>query len=122
MKRILVPVVLISLVVAALYFFDDCGSKNKPSAPAPVAIPGSDSICYSRHVAPLLNARCAPCHVGQTTAGVRIDSYDLAIARIDRIIARTEAGTMPQGGPDLSSAQVDTLKAWRQNGEKQCTF
>jgi len=111
----------ILLAVTILLFLNACADKNKnASNKGPVSMIAADSICYSRHVVPILNSRCAPCHVGQTTAGVRLDSYDLAKKNIDPIIMETAAGTMPRGGPSLSTSQVDTLKAWRQNGEKAC--
>ncbi len=120
MKKIIV--LLVCLGLFALIFFHDCAgaSRSASANSGPSGNIAVDSICYRRHIAPLLNSRCAPCHVGQSTAGVRIDSHDAAKARINDIIAQTETGAMPQGGPALSHAQIDTLKAWKQNGEKAC--
>ena len=113
---VLVPITL--LAVAGLYMLDDCSSKSSPTAPDAGLIPWADSICYSRNIEPLLTAHCSICHPSQN--GVDFSGYDNAKSHIDRIIFRTSAGTMPKSGPLLTAAQIDTLKAWKQNGEKQC--
>lgn len=98
-----------------------CGKKdNIPTDHSMPVNPGivADSICYSRHIEPMITLHCARCH--PRINGVDFNGYDSAWAYIDRMIIRTVAGTMPASGPKLTAEQIDTLKAWRTNGGKKC--
>jgi hypothetical protein len=98
-----------------------CGKKNDIPLFG-ILSPSSDinveSICYSRDIAPMIMVHCAPCH--PSINGVDLSGYANAKSHLDRMIIRTEAGTMPGSGPKLTVSQIDTLKAWRINNEKQC--
>jgi len=98
-----------------------CGKKNDiPIFNAALSSPDiiGDSICYSRDIEPMIMVHCAPCH--PSINNVDFSGYANAKSHIDRMIIRTEAGTMPASGPLLTLFQMDTLKAWRNNNEKQC--
>ena len=98
-----------------------CGKKKEsaPTAPPSTAIV-ADSICFSRHIEPLL-AICATCHnIIRAPLTTTLIGYDNIKTNIDAIIAATQAGRMPKNGPRFSQGAVDTLSAWRTNGEKNC--
>ncbi len=100
-----------------------CG-KKLPIAPLSQQtlsnIANPDSICFERHIDPLIIRYCGQCHVQINSGNASFNGYDNIKSHIDRIIIRTEEGTMPASGPKLTTEQIDTLKAWRSNGEKRC--
>jgi hypothetical protein len=111
------PLLLLASLIAVLVA---CGKKNdipilKTSSLFSILV---DSVCYSRDIEPMVAVHCAPCH--PSVNGVDLSGYANAKSHIDRMIIRTEAGTMPASGPLLTPSQIDTLKAWRANNEKQC--
>jgi hypothetical protein len=112
------PLVL-ALSALCILLAGTCGKKNNihvvDALPEGIIV---DSICYSRNIEPLITAHCAACH--PSINGIDLSGYANAKSHIDRMIIRTTAGTMPAAGPKLTPEQIDTLKAWRTNGEKQC--
>lgn len=81
---------------------------------------------YVDDVKAILDAKCIRCHGEERKSGAptsfRLDIYETegdvlgAGDKADRIVARTEAGTMPLGGPPLEEAEVETLQAWLDQG------
>jgi hypothetical protein len=118
MKRLTINP-LSTLLLALL--FAGCGAKREN--PAPLTITTIDtSITYTSAIAPMLFANCGACHIANTQSRPSFANYFDVIAKIDRIIVRAQAGTMPPAGSGystLSSSQVDTLKIWRASGERQ---
>jgi cytochrome c553 len=88
--------------------------------------PATSGIGYDPEVKSILDEYCVACHVSPPNEGApeyfRLDRYatedDIAGAydQAARIVARTSAGTMPQGGPALSDEDVATLTAWYDDG------
>jgi Flp pilus assembly protein TadD len=86
-----------------------------------------ESITYTRDVAPLVFAHCAPCHrPGQPVPFTLLDYEDVR-ARVGNIVHVTQTRRMPPWLPDpgdppfvgerrLSSAEIDTLKRWADAG------
>lgn len=89
---------------------------------------------FAADVAPVLQSRCTPCHIGLRTSGVEMTTYTLlstsvgqqygiAIVQpgdadgspiIDKISNDNPAHgvRMPQGLPPLSAAQIQTIREW----------
>lgn len=106
-------------LLVLLFLLASCGAKKETPAPtAPATI--DTTITYTNAVAPMISSHCGICHIDIVSGGVSFDSYSNVVAHIDRMIARTSAGTMPPAGhAPLSASQVDTLRIWRASGEKQ---
>jgi mono/diheme cytochrome c family protein len=98
------------------------GKIQGSGTPAPV-VPIDTTITYAQHISRLMTAHCGDCHIGEDqSGGVSLAAYADVVAAIDRIIGRTEAGTMPPASSDyapLTKPQVDTLKIWKASGERQ---
>lgn len=68
-------------------------------------------IRYTTDIAPILNAHCTNCH--GSAGGVSLKNYNSAKNKADRILIRTENGTMPKSpNPLLSSEQIQLIKDW----------
>ena len=100
--------------------------------------PGDD-VSFSADVNPIFQASCSGsgCHIGQTTNGVNLSSYDSVINSIaasynkDAVIPSDAAGSplvdklgvspefgsrMPSGRAALSTLQIDTIRGWIDDG------
>jgi len=109
-----IKTVVVSLCIGCAII--SCGTKNEPlSSNSHI----DTTITYTANIAPLISAHCGSCHISITSGGVNFSTYDSVVAHIDRIIARTSAGTMPLTGTHLTTGQIDTLKTWQASGEKQ---
>jgi mono/diheme cytochrome c family protein len=111
--KYLLSITIAILIVAALL---TCARKRENPASLGY-IPADSIITYSQNIAPMLSAFCGACHIVNSFGGVNFATYDNVVARIDRIIARTQSGTMPPSGyKGLSPLQVDTLLMWKAGG------
>lgn len=65
-----------------------------------------------------IQSKCSPCHV---SGGTRTDYtvFNNAKNSIDNIISRTNSGSMPQGGPQLSQEEIDLFRQWKADGLKE---
>lgn len=108
---------LIGLVAAG------CAADPQDSQP-PGATPG---VVYYRDAKPILDAKCASCHVTGGIAPFALSSYEDVAAHADAVRGAVTAGTMPPWPPDedcrdylgnrsLSQAQIDTLVAFVDQG------
>lgn len=110
----------------------DEGEPVAPGSPAPVSFIGD--------VQPIFDARCIVCHGAEATAGmdlrapqshgnivgVQATSYPaLRVAPFDPgasvLYDKVSGGgmygeQMPQGGPPLSTAQIETIRRWIAEG------
>ena len=117
MSRILPA--LCSAVPAALLLLS-CDPKQEIGPDTSAKI--DTTITYALHIAPMLAAHCSACHISIVSGGADFSTYDNVKSLIERIIVRTEAGTMPPQGSGmalLTAAQVDTLKIWKASGVRQ---
>ena len=89
------------------------------------------------NVLAIFEQSCASCHIGSSTNGVRLDSYENVIESVgdqygakvvqagdadnsplvDKIEPNPQFGNrMPQGGPFLSQERIDQIRAWINQG------
>jgi len=91
-------------------------------------------IDFRRDVVPILSAHCFKCHQGRdASAGLRLDLKSELLGETNgealvkmgnskdsrlmhAVLGRTPGKTMPRNGPRLSAAQIDTLRAWIDQG------
>lgn len=108
------PALMIALVLAG------CGR----SAPPPTALP---TPTYTRDVAPILFAKCAPCHRAGELAPFPLLEYQDAARWSQSIAIETKARIMPPWLPSpnapeflgvrrLSDAEIDTIQRWHAAG------
>jgi len=102
-------------------------------------LPPQEDVSFSDDILPIFGASCSGsgCHVGETTNGVRLDSYEqvtgsvglqyggsivvpgdaAASPIVDKISANPEFGVrMPFGRAPLSALQIDLIKSWIDGG------
>ena len=87
----------------------------------------TDSVSFTKEVAPIIIAKCGKCHVSNDKGGYGIESYN-ALIKSDSIapqdpdasnfIAVIESGEMPKGGLKVGSSELKTLKNWIAQGAK----
>ncbi len=95
----------------------------------------NSGVSFVKHVAPILNAKCVKCHGDDPKAKLKLNSFDgmkkggqsgpllfrgmanrsLLMARLTAPMAKVR---MPQGGPPLSSIELQTLLLWINQGAK----
>jgi hypothetical protein len=80
--------------------------------------PPPAKITFVDNVLPLMQRRCAPCHMpGGTQAFSRnYGNYNQAKAQIDAIISSTSAGRMPPSNPRLTAEEIELLRQWKRDG------
>jgi len=101
--------------------------------------PPQEEISFNEDILPIIGASCSGsgCHVGETTNGVRLDSYEQVTSStglqygslivvpgdaaaspiVDKISANPEFGVrMPFGRAPLSARQIDLIKSWIDEG------
>lgn len=80
------------------------------------------TVTYALNIQPLLESKCAPCHLpakgGRKTP---FDTYEAAKSYLDPMINRvqlasTEKGFMPFKNEALSKEEIDLLKKWKEEG------
>jgi hypothetical protein len=78
---------------------------------------------FINDIQPLIASRCTPCHVaGGSQQNFTV--YTNAKSKITNILDRIQrsagsAGAMPQGGPALSTAEINLIKKWQTDGLKE---
>ncbi len=98
-----------------------------------------EDASFSADILPILTTSCAGggCHVGQTTSGVNLSSYDQTLNSVgvqynqpivnpgnaadsplfDKVSANPEQGQrMPFGRSPLSNADIELIRAWIDEG------
>lgn len=118
--------------LGALLIFSSC-KKEDPGPTGPPNPPPSDTLSFSQHILPLFQVKgCATCHGG--SGGLTVTSVaslmtgglhgpaiipgnaDSSIL-IQKIGPAPPFGSrMPQGGPFLSTAEIDSLRLWINQG------
>ncbi len=95
----------------------------------------ADEIDFERQIKPILDRRCAECHMGKhREGGLRFGSRDDALAELDsgdvaiapgapddgsllaRIVSHEMSDRMPPDGERLSAQEVEWIRQWIQQG------
>ena len=102
-----------SLILFILVLIGWMGCMDKLPEPSPC---DNLNITYNDHVLNILDQNCSlsGCHDGQSM-GLITPFSALNPARMEDIILRVNNGNMPPSG-NISSADVDTLNCWKENG------
>lgn len=102
-----------------------CGEKADPlSGP----LSGESTPTYIQEVKAILDQHCLPCHSTSKSGAQRngapitinFDTYELAVANIERANTRIQAGTMPPTGglaPEIRTTVLDWLATGTPRGE-----
>ena len=114
-KQIIIPLIAVFLVSA--FTIVRMGSTNTTS---------SAEISYVRDVRPILESRCASCHMGEfVSEGLDMNTYESLMegsengpvidpgdAKHSLLIQKVTEGKMPKRGPKLTPAQIQILTDW----------
>ena len=100
------------------------GMRPKPA-------PRRGAVTFTKHVAPLLVAKCGRCHVSASRGDFNMATYVELMrgsstgvvlfpgdADGSRIVEVIESGDMPRGGERVNPEELNTLKRWIQEGGK----
>lgn len=72
------------------------------------------NVSWENDISPLNSSKCLYCHEGSTFT--LLNSKELWIEKIDKIIENVENGQMPQGQNPLSVDEIGKIKLWRDGG------
>lgn len=99
-------------------------------APLPTTFP-TTNISFTKHVAPILIARCGNCHVTGSRGQFSAASFEALMkgppeGRVvfpgdeigSRLIETIETGDMPRGGQQVRPPELAALKTWIKEGAK----
>ena len=126
MKRLLRNSIIVFFTGICLVLFS-CSQNNSTSSDS---IKTDDSlITYSKHIAPILNANCVTCHRPGQAGPFNLLTYEDALKAANKIKFVTETRYMPPWPADpeythfigervLTSAQIDLIKKWVQQGKQ----
>ncbi|PQO28273.1 c-type cytochrome domain-containing protein [Blastopirellula marina] len=101
-----------------------------PPAPLPTTFPTAN-LSFTKHVAPILIARCGNCHVTGSRGGFNAGTFEALMTgppegRVifpnddigSRLIETIESGDMPRGGQQVRAPELAALKTWIKEGAK----
>lgn len=77
-----------------------------------------EPLSFAKDVRPVMTDHCARCHAQGIEGAPTIDfeDYDVAAARLDRIVARMQEGTMPPSSePNVPVDQLQVVVDWSKN-------
>lgn len=108
------------LLLSGLIFFQFCsGSKKNTTDTGKAKI---KTVTYAADVAPLISAKCSPCHIAPSGKKKLLDTYAFAKENIDEMISRiqkvpTERGFMPfKKTEKLTDSVINVFVAWKNTG------
>lgn len=114
-KQIIIPLIAVFLVSA--FTIVRIGSTE---------IAPSTEVSYAKDVRPILENRCASCHMGEfVSEGLDMNTYESLLegsengpvidpgdAKHSLLIEKVTEGKMPKRGPKLTPAQIQILTDW----------
>ena len=120
--------VLATLTLVGMLFYMSCsGSKDDgmvtpPPPPPPPPTCNGVAISYATNIQPIISTKCATnsdCHgSGSVNGPGPLTDYDKVKAAAARIKPAVVSGLMPKTG-SLTSAQIQTIRCWVDNGTPQ---
>lgn len=104
---------------------------KKPSNDKPAKPDASETISFTKDIAPWMVAQCSRCHIDAARGGFSLATYE-AIAKGSkggvvvfpgdpvgsRLVESIETGDMPRGGGRVSPENLEKLKKWVTQGAK----
>jgi hypothetical protein len=112
----------IVLSIIACFALQFCSTSKSAAAGKKDAEPVA-GYSYSKDVAPIMQARCTPCHFPDGGKKKFLDTHAAVSANIDDIIRRVElpmdsSEFMPfkSKKPPLSDSLINVLKVWKETG------
>ena len=116
MKKQFVILLIATLLVSAYAILHSSSTEAAPHT----------EVSYARDVQPILESRCAKCHMGDfVSEGLDMNTYETLMAGSQNgpvivpgdaneslLIEKVVEGTMPKRGPKLTPVQIQTLKDW----------
>lgn len=115
-------------LVASALVFGGCSDKGDDNPTGPGNGGGTLMAKWggSDGIGVFFQQRCTPCHISQSQNGYNLSTYANAMSGgritpgdangsylVMKISPNPPAGDrMPQGGPYLTTAQIDTIKVW----------
>lgn len=86
----------------------------------------STEVSYAKDVRPILESRCATCHMGEfVSEGLDMNAYESLMAGSQNgpvivpgdagdslLVEKITEGKMPKRGPTLTPAQIQTITDW----------
>lgn len=105
------------------------GAPAPPASTLPTMFPATN-LSFTKHIAPIIVARCGNCHVNQARGGFSSSSYEVLMKGPaegvvifpgqdgSRFVEVIETGDMPRGGQKVSPAELTALKTWIKEGAK----
>jgi hypothetical protein len=100
-------------VLLMLLVFQYCSTAKKAQT-APM-------VTYQANVQPVIQANCAPCHIGPGGKQSALNNYSTAKMAIDDIVSRiqknpTDRGFMPFKHPKLPDSTIQVFVRWKNDG------
>ena len=114
-----------SSIMLIIFNAAGCGEKTDPLSSL---VSGESTITYVREIKTILDQHCLPCHSTSKSGAQRngapitinFDTYELAVANIERANTRIQAGTMPPTGgldTEIRTTVMDWLATGTPRGE-----
>jgi hypothetical protein len=100
-------------ILLLLLVFQYCSTAKKAQA-VPL-------VTYQANVMPVIQANCAPCHIGPGGKQAALNNYTTAKMAIDDVISRiqknpTDRGFMPFKHPKLPDSTIQVFVRWKTDG------
>ena len=116
MKKQFIILLIATLLVSAYAILHSSSTEAAPHT----------EVSYTRDVQPILESRCAKCHMGDfVSEGLDMNTYETLLAGSQNgpvivpgdandslLIEKVVEGDMPKRGPRLTPLQIQTLKDW----------
>ncbi|MCC9604877.1 hypothetical protein LOC68_25800 [Blastopirellula sp. JC732] len=105
------------------------GTPAPPASTLPTMFPAAN-LSFTKHIAPIIVARCGNCHVNQARGQFSSSSYEVLMKGPaegvvifpgqdgSRFVEVIETGDMPRGGQRVTPAELTALKTWIKEGAK----
>ena len=117
-NRILSTIGIITLFI----FFYSCSSSSNDDD-MDTGGPNDPSITYNNRIKAIITSKCNNCHSNPTknNAPFSLTTYDQVKDAVNTkgLIASIESGSMPKNQPNLSSLDINAIKAWKAGGFKE---